>query len=122
MNPNICRRRGELDLEWRRQRFWRVRVGGETMHLRRSCTDERERYRVLPGIAAFQMRPAVLAVGDDRLMLVSRHTVVVLRMIVVVVDVGVQQGHGARRGGGVGRADLRDADPLTSGAAGQARA
>jgi hypothetical protein len=44
------------------------------------------------------MRRAVLAVRDDTVMLVSRETVVVLRVLVVVVDVGVQQGQCARRG------------------------
>ena len=73
-------------------------MGLETMHLRRSCTNERERDRVLPGIAAFQTSRAVLAVCDDMVMLVSRETVVVLRVIVVVVNVGVQQGHRPRRG------------------------
>jgi hypothetical protein len=52
---------------------------------------------VLSGIAAFEMRCAVLALHDT-VMLVSRETVEVLRVIVIVVDVGVQQGHCARRG------------------------
>jgi hypothetical protein len=68
------------------------------MHLAWSCTDERQRYSVLSRIATFQMRCPVLVVRDDTLMLVSRETVMVLRMIVVVVDVSVQQGHCPRRG------------------------
>jgi hypothetical protein len=68
------------------------------MYPGRSCTDERQRYSVLSRIAAFQMRRPVLVVGDDTLMLVSRETVIVLRMIVVVIDVSVQQGHCPRRG------------------------
>ena len=52
---------------------------------------------MLSGIAAFQMRRAVFAVRDDTVMLVSRETVVVLRMIVVVVEVSVQQGQRGRR-------------------------
>ena len=68
------------------------------MRLGRNCADERERYGVLSGIAAFPMGRVVVAVCDDPVMLVSREPVVVLRMIVVVVDVSVQQGHGPRRG------------------------
>jgi hypothetical protein len=44
------------------------------------------------------MRRTVVAVCNDAMMIVSRETVVVLGMIVVVVDVRVQQGHCARRG------------------------
>lgn len=47
---------------------------------------------MLSGIAAFEMRRVVFAVRDDTVMLVGRETAVVLRMIVVVVDVSVQQG------------------------------
>ena len=68
------------------------------MHLGRSCADERERYGVLSGIAASQMRRVVVAVCDDPVMLMSCEPVVVLWMIVVVVDVSVQQGHCPRRG------------------------
>ena len=53
---------------------------------------------MLSGIAAFEMRRVVLAVRHGTVMLVSRETVVVLGMIVVVVDVSVQQTHCARRG------------------------
>ena len=67
------------------------------MHLGRSCADERERYGVLSRIAAFQMRRVVVAVCDDPVMLMSCDPVVVLRMIVVVVDVSVQQGQRPRR-------------------------
>ena len=70
------------------------------MHLGRSCADKRKRYHVLSRIAAFQMRHVVVAVcDDDPVMLVGREPVVVVRMIVVVVDVSVQQGHCPRRGG-----------------------
>lgn len=98
MNANICWLRWELDLQLRRWRYRRIDVDVETMNLRRSCTDERVRYRVFSGVASFQMRRAVRAVCDDTVMIVSRETVVVLRVIVIVVDVGVQHRHCPRGG------------------------
>ena len=97
MNPSIGWRRCQVDLELRRQRFQSTDVGFETMHVGRSWTRERERYRVRSRIAAFQMRRTVLVIGDDTVMLVRRETVVVLRVIVVPVDMGVQQGYCPRR-------------------------
>jgi len=98
VNPNICVLDCELDLGLRRECSWKVEVGVEGVHLWRRCTDEREGYDVLSGIAAFQVRRAVLMVPGDTVMFVSPKPVVVFRMIVVVVDVSVQQGQCARSG------------------------
>ena len=68
------------------------------MDRRRSGTDEREEYGVLSRIARFQMRRVIVRVGSNAVMLMNREAVVVLGVIVLVVDVGVQQRHRSRRG------------------------
>jgi hypothetical protein len=98
VNPNVFRLRRHLDLELRRWPSAKTDISVETMRLRRSCTDECERDCVRSRIAAFQMRRGVFAVCDHAVMLVSGEAVVVLGVIVVVVGVGVQQGHRARCG------------------------
>jgi hypothetical protein len=61
-------------------------------------TDERERYRVLSRIAALQVGSSVVRMRRLRVVLVGGKPVVVLRMIVIVVDVRVQQRrHAGRR-------------------------
>jgi hypothetical protein len=97
VNPNVRVQRCERVLELRRQCPWNVDVRVERMHLGRRGADERKRCGVLSGIAAFQMGRLVFAVRGDTVMLVSREPVVMLGVIVVVVDVGVQQGHCPRR-------------------------
>ena len=67
------------------------------MHLRRSRADEGERYGVLSRIAAFEMKRVVVAMYEDPVMLVGRESVMVLRMVVAVVEVGMQLGHCSRR-------------------------
>jgi hypothetical protein len=98
VNPNVRVLRCDRVLELRRECPGNVDVRVERMHLGRSGADERERCSVLSGIAAFQMWRLVLAVRDETVMLVSRETVVMPGVIVIVVDVGVQQGHCPRRG------------------------
>lgn len=97
MNTDIGVSNAALDFHLR---TWRcgeedLRVSGT--QLRRCCTDGRERNRVLPRVAALQMRAPVISSGRRCVVRMGRQPVVVLGMIVIVVRVGVQRGRHARR-------------------------
>ena len=84
LDPNLWSRRcGEANL----------RVNG--VRQRRGCADGGEPHRVLSRVAALHVSRAGAGIGGRPVMLVGCQPVVVLRMIVAVVDVGVQPGHHA---------------------------
>lgn len=98
MDANVRRLRQGPDLDCRRQRSWNTDVGVEGAHLRRSCADEPQRYDVLRWIAALHMGRTFLGMRGDAVRFVSCQAVVVLRMVVIVVEMRVQERERALRG------------------------
>lgn len=86
---------GDLQLWNQRSRRRVLRVNA--VHLWWTRTHERERYRVLSRIAALQVSRSVVRMRRPRVVLVGGRPVVVLRMIVIVVGVRVEQRRHAGR-------------------------
>ena len=97
MNADIRISNNPFDLQLWNQRSRRSDPRVSSVQVRWTRTDERERNRVRSRIAALQVSRSILRIRWLRVVLMSGKPVMVLRMIVVVVDVGVQQGHRARR-------------------------
>lgn len=72
-----------------------LRVRG--LQLGRRGTDERAGHRVISRIAALEMSPSVVRMTWRRVVLMRRGPMTVLRVIVAVVGVRVQQRRQARR-------------------------
>jgi hypothetical protein len=94
VNADIRVSNAVLDLYLRSGRCGEGELRVNSMHLRRDCTDERKRNRVPSRIAARQVSSPIVRMRRLRV-LVSGKPVMVLRMIVIGVGVGVQQGHHA---------------------------
>lgn len=97
MNTHIHISNGGFDLQlWHERNRWPdLSVNG--VDQRWICTDECGRDRVLSRIAALQVSRSVVRMRWLRVVLMSGKPVMVLRMIVIRVVVGVQQGHRAGR-------------------------
>jgi hypothetical protein len=95
---NVSNNRGGSNGDARNHNRRPRELGEIDVHLQRCSTDECKRNRVLCRIAGFQMRTCVVRGAGRLVMLMGCQPVMVLRMIVIVVNVGVQQGDRPRRG------------------------
>ena len=97
MNTDIRISNGGFDLHlWHERNLWPDH-SVNSADLRWIRADERDRDRVISRIAALQVSRRVVGMRWLRVVLVSGKAVMVLRMIVIGVIVGVQQGHRAGR-------------------------
>ncbi len=85
----ISNSRFDLQLWTQRCRLDNLRING--VGLWRSCADERKRNAVLSRFAVLQPNQPLVRMTWSRIVHMSRKSVVVLSVIVIVVGVGVQQ-------------------------------
>jgi hypothetical protein len=69
-----------------------VKQRDDDVHLRNRNAERREPNNVLPGIAPFQMSAVVVWMGAHFVVFVCGQAVMMLRMIVIRIRVGVEQG------------------------------
>jgi hypothetical protein len=91
VNADVCVSNTALDPYLRARRWGKRNLRVSSVYLRRCDADECERNPVLSGIAAFHMSCSVIRMRRLGVVLVKGKRVNVLRMIVVIIGVGVEQ-------------------------------
>ena len=97
MNPDIRVSHAALDLNLATARYRDGELRMDGVHLRWRRTHERDRHGVLSRIAALQMSHSVVGIARWRVVRMSREPMMVLRMVVILVGVRVQQRRHAER-------------------------
>ena len=97
VNADVCISNAPLDFDLHDRCCWMSEFRVNRVHLWRRGAHEREGHDVLSRIAALQTKRSVIGVVRRRGVLVGRQPMAMLRVIVAVVGVRVEQDRHARR-------------------------